>query len=67
MATADEYHQYARECLQYASEAQSDHERKQFLNLARAWTQVALQSEGEPEPMRQTANDTSAYPSDSTH
>jgi hypothetical protein len=53
MATTDEYHQYARECLQSASKAQSEQERKQFVSMARAWTQAAL-LEGVPNP---TANE----------
>jgi hypothetical protein len=28
MAVADDYHQYARECLEWASEAQTDHEQR---------------------------------------
>jgi hypothetical protein len=46
MATADEYHQYARECLQWASEAENEEQRKNFLAMARTWTQAALQVAG---------------------
>lgn len=41
MATAEEYHQYARECLLSASAAQSEAERRQFLDMADAWTRAA--------------------------
>jgi hypothetical protein len=46
MATAAEYHQYARECLEWADEAESEDQRKHFLGMARAWTQAALRLEG---------------------
>jgi len=45
MATAVEYHQYARECLHWADEAESEDQRKHFLGMARAWTQAALRLE----------------------
>jgi hypothetical protein len=45
MATASEYHQYARECLESADRATSENDRKQFINMARAWTVAALQLE----------------------
>jgi hypothetical protein len=43
MATADEYHQYARECLQWAAEAENEEQRNNFLAMARTWTHAALQ------------------------
>ena len=46
MALVDEYREYARECLELASKAATEQERKQFLNMARAWTQAALRLEG---------------------
>jgi hypothetical protein len=46
METAAEYHQYARECLQWAAEAQTADQRKEFLSMARAWTEAALRVEG---------------------
>jgi hypothetical protein len=46
MALADEYREYARACLESASKAETEHERKQFLNMSRAWTQAALRLEG---------------------
>ena len=73
MATAAEYHQYARECLQWADEAESEAQRKHFLGMARAWTHAALRLEGllvplgdeTPEPTFPHANgadDTEATP-----
>ena len=44
MALVDEYREYARECLESASKAETEHD--QFLNMSRAWTQAALRLEG---------------------
>ena len=41
MATAEEYHQCARECLRSAAEAPTEADRKQFLDMADAWTRAA--------------------------
>jgi hypothetical protein len=46
MATADEYHQYARECLETAAKATTENQRKQFMDMAHAWTLAALRLEG---------------------
>ena len=35
MTTADEYRQYAVECLRWAKEAETDEERQSFLDMAR--------------------------------
>jgi len=43
MTSADEYHRYARECLQWASEAESEEQRANFFAMARTWMQAALQ------------------------
>jgi hypothetical protein len=42
MATADEFRQYAQECLQWAKEAETDDQRLPFLHMARDWTLAAL-------------------------
>jgi hypothetical protein len=42
MTTADEYRQYAVECLRWAKEAETDEERQSFLDMARDWTLAAL-------------------------
>jgi hypothetical protein len=46
MATVAEYHQYAEECLRWATKAKTEEERKAFLDMARAWTGAALRIEG---------------------
>ena len=46
MATAEEYHGYAKECLQRADEAKSDDQRQCFLDMARDWTLAAMRLEG---------------------
>jgi hypothetical protein len=48
MTTADEYHRYARECLQWASEAKTEEQRANFFAMARTWMQAALQMAGAP-------------------
>jgi hypothetical protein len=53
MTTADEYQQYAEECVRAASEAETEKERKAFLDMARAWTQAALRIEGVLVPIEQ--------------
>jgi hypothetical protein len=42
MRNVDEYRQYAQECIRWASEAQDDQERRTFIEMAKAWTRVAL-------------------------
>jgi hypothetical protein len=42
MTTADEFRQYAQECLQWADQAETDDERQSFLDMARDWTLAAL-------------------------
>jgi hypothetical protein len=46
MATADEFREYAKECLQWADEAETDDQRQSFLDMARDWTLAALRLEG---------------------
>jgi hypothetical protein len=48
MDTADDYHRYARECLESAARATSEIEREQFIHMARAWTMAALKLAGAP-------------------
>jgi hypothetical protein len=45
MPKAEEYRQYARECLETAANATTEHQRRQFLDMARAWTLAALRLE----------------------
>jgi hypothetical protein len=46
MTTADEYRQYANECLRFADEAETDDLRQSFLDMARDWTLAAMRIEG---------------------
>jgi hypothetical protein len=46
MATADEYRQFAKECLKWAEEAATEQDRAAFLELARDWTVAAMRLEG---------------------
>jgi hypothetical protein len=46
MTTADEYRQYAKECLQFADEAKAADQRQSFLDMACDWTLAALRLEG---------------------
>ena len=66
MALADEYRQYARECLESAAQA-AEHDRKQFLNMARAWTQAALRLEGAGAPGQIIPIEDGISPQESTH
>ena len=45
MPDSDEFHQYARECLASAADATTEAERKALLQMARTWTQAAMQIE----------------------
>jgi hypothetical protein len=45
MPTAEEFHQYARESLAAAAQALTEAERQTFLQMARTWTEAALQVE----------------------
>ena len=46
MASANEFHTYAHECLKWAYEAKTEGRREQFLSLARVWTHAALAEGG---------------------
>ena len=46
MATVSEYKQYANECLRWATEAETEEDRKALFDLARYWTLAALRLEG---------------------
>jgi hypothetical protein len=52
MTTADEYRQYANECLRFADEAETDDNRQSFLDMARDWTLAAMRLEGALHPAR---------------
>ena len=42
MTTADEFRQYAQECIEWAKQAKTDDQRQSFLDMARDWTLAAL-------------------------
>jgi hypothetical protein len=42
---AKEYHEYARECVRMAEQADSEETRGKLLELARVWTNAALLEE----------------------
>ena len=58
MSTVEEYHKSARDCLRWAAKARTEEQRKQFLSLARDWTQSALGLEGVPVPGELETNPT---------
>jgi hypothetical protein len=46
MTTANEFREYAKECLEWADQAETDDQRQSFLDMARDWTLAALRLEG---------------------
>jgi hypothetical protein len=50
MTTPDEYRHFAEECLRWARDAETNEERKAFLDMARTWTKAAAQASGEAVP-----------------
>jgi hypothetical protein len=42
MGSSREYWQYARECARWAAEAKAKEDQADFLEMARAWTNIAL-------------------------
>jgi hypothetical protein len=46
MATVNQYRQYAKECVRWAAEAETEENRKALLELARDWTLAAMRLEG---------------------
>lgn len=45
MDPAKEYRAYAKECLEWATEADTDEQRQSFLDMARDWTLAAMKLE----------------------
>jgi hypothetical protein len=43
MSTANEYRQFAEECLRAARSATTEQEKKAFLDMAQLWIQAAAQ------------------------
>ncbi|HJY92812.1 MAG TPA: hypothetical protein VJ255_21175, partial [Candidatus Acidoferrum sp.] len=48
MSETDQYWQYAREAMLSVGSATNDEERRDLLELARTWTQAALQGRAPP-------------------
>jgi hypothetical protein len=57
MSTSDEYLQYAEECMAWARKAETDAERKTFLDMARAWTTAAAKANAGVIPVNGPAPD----------
>jgi hypothetical protein len=45
MSKADQFRQYAEEALRWACQAKTEKEKQVYIDLARTWTQAAVQSE----------------------
>ncbi len=45
MSKADEFRQYAEEALRWAAQAKDEKQKQALLDLARTWTQAAVQME----------------------
>jgi hypothetical protein len=45
MSTASEFRQYAQEAMGWADQSKSAQEREACIDLARTWTQAAIQAE----------------------
>jgi hypothetical protein len=41
MSSAKEFREFARECLDWARTAKSEHERATFMQMAQTWTEAA--------------------------
>lgn len=48
MARAAEYWSYARECEHWATEIYDEQDRKLFLEMVKAWAQLALKEQNPP-------------------
>jgi hypothetical protein len=46
MTTSSEFREYARECLQWADQAETEDQRESFLDMAKHWTLAAFRLEG---------------------
>jgi hypothetical protein len=45
MSKADQFRQYAEEAMRWARQAKTEKEKQAYIDLARTWTQSAVQSE----------------------
>jgi hypothetical protein len=44
MPKTDHFHQYAEEAMRWACRAKTEEEKQAYIDLARTWTEAALQS-----------------------
>jgi hypothetical protein len=49
--TAQQYREFAAECLRWATEVQTEEDRQSFLDMARDWTLAAMRLEGSLVPI----------------
>ena len=45
MSEADQFRQYAQEAMRWARQAKTEKEKRSLLELARTWSQAALESD----------------------
>ena len=45
MSKADQFREYAEEAMRWARQSKTEKERRSLIELARTWTQAAVQSE----------------------
>jgi hypothetical protein len=45
MSSAEQYREFASECLQWAATAKDEEQRRSLLDLAKTWNQAALVAE----------------------
>jgi hypothetical protein len=45
MSKAEEFRQYAEEAVRWARKSKTEHEKQAFMDLARTWTEAAVQSD----------------------
>jgi hypothetical protein len=50
MSKADEYRRYADEALRWATKVATQKKKTQFLDIARVWTEAAIEVESSPLP-----------------
>jgi hypothetical protein len=60
-ADAKKYHAYARECLQFAEQADSVETREKLLELSLVWMEAALREEGVLKPESNRAHKSYAF------
>jgi hypothetical protein len=51
MSSANEFREFARECMDWAKTARTEHERSIFLQMAETWLDAAMRLEPEAETL----------------